>query len=266
MANLSSGEEGSTSNQDDSDFPKIDPNIDQKLQKWSMPKIKTKKVFKIPIFEYKRDYVIEKVEKDVRIQGSCTSFVIMDSNIVTQYQIYYGYLHLGLVQVAVKPLTRLRSDFPILICLRDRRHINFHDSVLAVLETNLQSGPAYFNYFPNYSVSLGDGLAKEFLALNIEVPSDKFVQGTSLISVTYRLCCKVSNSVFGAGAIRQSPVNETVMIQVNAQNASKITKKRLKHDQITFPEEWLQERYSPPPEPQRRVTTLMQGGRIIFQS
>ena len=77
--------------------------------------------------------------------------------------------------------------------------------MLGVLESNLQSVPAYFNYFPNYSVSLGDGLAKEFLALSIKVPSDKFVQGTSLTStVTYRLCYKVSNSVLGVGALRQS--------------------------------------------------------------
>ena len=172
MANLSRGkgilvpnentdEEGSTSYQDVSDSSKID----QMLQERSMPKIKTKKVYKTSIFESKGDYVIETVEKDVRVHGSCMDLVIMDSNIITQHQRYYGFLHLGLIQVAFKPLTRLRLDSPILICLRDIRHKKFHDSLLAVLDSNLQSGPAYFNYFPNYTISLRDAWAKKTFGL-----------------------------------------------------------------------------------------------------
>ena len=83
---------------------------------------------------------------------------------------------------------------------------------------------------------------KKLLALDIKVPSDKFIEGTLPINIMYRFCFKFSNSPFGSRALRQSPINETEIIEANAQNSSKITKKRLKHDQITFPEEWLQER------------------------
>ena len=262
MANLSRGkdvlvpnedisEQGSTSYQDISNSQKID----QKLQTWSIPKIKTKKVYKTSFFESKRDYVIETVEKGIQVKGSCMDLVIMDSDIVYQHQEYYGYLHLGLIQVAVKPLTRLRLDSPILICLRDRRLKKFHDSLLAVLESNLQSGPAYFNYFPNYTISLEDGWADKFLALDIKVPSDKFTEGTLPMSIRYRFCFKVCKMPFGTRALRQSPINETEIIEVNAQDSCKETRKRLKHGQIAFPEEWLQERHSPP-EPQRGFSVI----------
>ena len=62
---------------------------------------------------------------------------------------------MGLVQVAIKPLYRLGLDVPICLLLRDNMLLNFDDSLLAVLQSNLANGPVYFNCYPNYSIDIG---------------------------------------------------------------------------------------------------------------
>ncbi|XP_061366617.1 uncharacterized protein LOC133309804 [Gastrolobium bilobum] len=268
IQNQDTNDESSSSNQDVSNSQEIVSNIEVKLQNWSLPKIKSNQVYKTSIFELKRDYSINTVEKHVEVQYSYESIAIMNSDLVAQHRRNYYYLHFGLIQVAVKPLSRLRLNFPVLICLRDKRHTNFHDSVIAVLESNLQNGPAYFNCYPNYEISLGDPWSARCLDLDIKIPSENFVDRTLPISVTYRFCYKVSNKIFGTKALKQSPVNETVIMEVNAQNSSIITGKRLKHDQITFPEEWLQNRTSPPePRTSRKIGGIIQtqSGQVIIQ-
>ena len=42
----------------------------------------------------------------------------------------FSYLIIGMVQVAIKPLTRKGINASILMCLRDARFKNFKDSIL----------------------------------------------------------------------------------------------------------------------------------------
>ena len=46
-----------------------------------------------------------------------------------------------MVQIALKPLTRLGLDCPIFMALRDNRLIRYKDSLLAMIQTNICSGP-----------------------------------------------------------------------------------------------------------------------------
>ena len=48
----------------------------------------------------------------------------------------YKIIHIGAIQVAVKPLTRLGLYKPICICLRDARHNQFQDSLLGLVQAN----------------------------------------------------------------------------------------------------------------------------------
>ena len=68
----------------------------------------------------------------------------------------FNYIHIGLVQVAIKPLFRLGLDIPVFTCLRDARSINFTDSILSMIDSNLANGPIYFNCFPNFSMNIND--------------------------------------------------------------------------------------------------------------
>ena len=80
----------------------------------------------------------------------------------------HNYLHIGLVQVGVKPLIREGLNCSILMALRDTRRITFDDSLLGTIETSLSCGPVHFDYFPNFTVSLHDPHIMKALTLNIK--------------------------------------------------------------------------------------------------
>ena len=56
----------------------------------------------------------------------------------------HKFLHIGLVQVGVKPLIREGLNNSILMALRDTRHLRFNDSLLGTMESSLSGGPVNF--------------------------------------------------------------------------------------------------------------------------
>ena len=79
----------------------------------------------------------------------------------------FSYLHIGLVQVAVKPLTRKGINASVLMCLRDARFKNFSDSILGMIIASLYDGPIYFDCYPDISLTLDDPNIVKALTLNI---------------------------------------------------------------------------------------------------
>ena len=73
---------------------------------------------------------------------------------IDKYRDKFKFLHIGVVQVAVKPLFRKGLNIPICLMLRDARILNVDDSLLGILESNLAQGPVYFNCYPNFSVEI----------------------------------------------------------------------------------------------------------------
>jgi hypothetical protein len=61
----------------------------------------------------------------------------------------YKYIHVGLVQVGIKPLTKEGLNTSILAIFKDARFQNFQDSLLSSIESSLCSGPISFYCYPN---------------------------------------------------------------------------------------------------------------------
>jgi hypothetical protein len=59
----------------------------------------------------------------------------------------YKFLHIGSVQVAVKPLTRLGIDASVLLCLRDARFLHFKPSILGMIQSSVYADPVHFDFF-----------------------------------------------------------------------------------------------------------------------
>ena len=78
------------------------------------------------------------------------------------------FIHFGLVQVAVKPLTRQVLNTTVLLCLRDGRFKIYKDVLLGIVESSLFQGPIYFNCYPNFDVSLTDETVLQTSKLDIE--------------------------------------------------------------------------------------------------
>ena len=125
----------------------------------------------------------------------------------------HNFLHIGLVQVGVKPLIRESLNSSILMALRDTRHIRFNDSLLGTIETSLSSGPVHFNCFPNFTIHLHDPHVMKAFTLNIKTHDTLMVQGASQIALIYRIYYKCLRTNLNAQALDKRRARETTLIQ-----------------------------------------------------
>ncbi|KAG5579890.1 hypothetical protein H5410_050517 [Solanum commersonii] len=61
------------------------------------------------------------------------------------YKNQYKFLHIGMVQIAFKPLTLKGLPETFLAALRDARNLNFRQSLMGSIESMVAYGPVYFN-------------------------------------------------------------------------------------------------------------------------
>ena len=102
----------------------------------------------MPLF--RKDYKIKISENTHSIGSETETIKLLDLKDLEQIQREkFKILHIGAIQVAAKPLTRLGLDKPICICLRDARHNQFQDSLLGLMQTNTSLAPVYFTCYPN---------------------------------------------------------------------------------------------------------------------
>jgi hypothetical protein len=95
----------------------------------------------------------------------------------------YKFLHIGSVQVVVKPLTRLGINASVLLCLRDARILNFRISILGMIQSSLYAGPIHFNVFPNLSLSLDDVNMLKALTLNVLTSGYNMEEGNRPLTI-----------------------------------------------------------------------------------
>ena len=112
-----------------------------------------------------------KISENTHSIGSETeSIELLDLKDVEQMQREkYKILHIGVIQAAAKPLTRLGLDKLICICLRDARHYQFQDSLLGLMQANTPFGLVYFTCYPNLELDcMNDQSIHEALTVNIQ--------------------------------------------------------------------------------------------------
>ena len=122
-------------------------------------------------------------------------------------------------------------SIPILAILQDTRSKIFNDLVIAILESSIHDGPAYFNCYPNYSMDLRNPPTKRALALNIGTLGTIVDEGTTCLTAIYRVHCKVSITDYSFKALRASLKIETGVLETNLKKSKLITPKRLKHSE-----------------------------------
>ena len=149
-----------------------------------------------------------------------------------------NFLHIGLVQVGVKPLIREGLNYSILMALRDTRHIKFEDSLLGTIQTSLSSGPVHFDCFPNFTVSLHDPHIKKAFTLNIKNSRTLMVPGTKQLALIYRVHYKCIRTNLNVWALNKKPKEETTHIQTTAPGSQIQVARTLKWTKVSFPQDW----------------------------
>ena len=112
-------------NVDDSEIPDF--------SKWTIPRIDTKNVYKISWVEstFHFAYKVRTVEQIFSISKTHEKCCLFSKKNIGEYLASkkFSYLHIGMVQVAIKLLTRKGINASVLMCLHDARFKNFKDSI-----------------------------------------------------------------------------------------------------------------------------------------
>lgn len=111
-----------------------------------------------------------------------------------------------------------------MMCLRDKRHLRFNDSLLSCITPSLSERPVYFNSFPNFSVSLLDPTILKTLTLNIQTSGFEMVLLSSNMVLIYRIFLKAMNTVTPNVNLKNTfikdKMGETIVFQINHMKAN----------------------------------------------
>ena len=103
------------------------------FRNWNIPKVDTKTVYKTSFVESAFYYAykartVEQIFSISKIHEKCCLFSKRNINEFLAAK-KFSYLHIGMVQVVIKPLTRKGINAFVLMCLRDARLPIFDESI-----------------------------------------------------------------------------------------------------------------------------------------
>ena len=166
----------------------IEENEFPSFQKWNIPKVDTKTVYKTSWIEnrFYSTYNVRIVEQTFSISRTHEKCCLFSKRNISDFLAKkFSYLHIGMIQVAVKPFTRKGINAFILMCLRDARFKNFKDSILGMITTSLYDGPVYFTCYPDITLALDDPHIVKALTLNIASSGYHMDEGSKPFALIY---------------------------------------------------------------------------------
>jgi len=205
---------------------------------WVMPRMDIDNLYKIGLFEFKKAYSVKTHEQAISLQNGMQSIGMISPIAIAQHlQAKYRFMHIGLVQVAVKPLLRTGANAPIYLALRDKRLRHYKSSLLALIQTNVCKGPIFFNCYPNFMVDLTCPMTTEALKLDVHIQGDEFLDFKNSV-VVYRVYFRLLSSNLNTRFLNPLPSNsqEIILLQIEDDKPTVFTPKALKWDEITIPD------------------------------
>ena len=233
-------------NVDDSEIPDF--------RKWTIPKIDTKNVYKISCVEntFHSAYKVRIVEQIFFISNTHEKCCLFSKKNIGEYLASkkFSYLHIGMVQVALKLLTWKGINASVLMCLRDARFKNFKDSILVMITASLYDGLVYFNCYLDLILTLDDPNIIKALTLNIASSSYHMEEGSKPFALIYCIYYRLLGTKLNPGAINhREPSGKTMLIKCSTPDAKVQIPKMIQWQDIKLPLEWFLEQESPIAKP-----------------
>ena len=216
-------------------------DFQKSIDDWHIPKIHRDQIYKNSKFNlFKTNFSIKTEERDIQISKPFESIPLLsERSLQKQKEKDFKYIHIGLVQVGFKPLTKEGLNTSILAVLRDIRFINFEDSLLSYVESSLCNGPISFDCYPNLTVSLNDPNILKTLVLQIKTHNYNMLEGSIPVALIFRVHYKVMESAFGSKVLHQSKKGETLLLQTDLSKSNVQIPQPIKWKDITLPKEWI---------------------------
>jgi hypothetical protein len=143
---------------------------DNDLQNWSIPKLDKKEVYKTSWVSsvFQAEHKVKTVERSYALSKDKEECLLFKKKEMKEFRNKgYRFIHLGLIQVGIKPLTRRGINAAVLLRLLDGRFTDHEQARLGMVEANISKGPIHFNVNPDLTLSLDDGAPEKALTLKI---------------------------------------------------------------------------------------------------
>lgn len=242
-------------------------DVKDALDKWTIPTVDPKTIYKIGHFNFFSKTVIKTFEHAPCIQTNDEIIRLININDFVPFIGKFKYIHIGLVQIAFKPLTLLGQDTSIQCTLRDGRCLNWRASLMGAIETSLSHGPVYFDIYPNLSVSMTDANLSDVLELKVLTHNYEYKPGSPHFSVHSRIYLKVLTTL-NPYVRKKTNTGQTVLIETNLYNSQVAVPKLIPWKDITFPEKWhIPDAVPPRPLIQQNIDNVIQteGGNVFLR-
>ncbi|KAG5577379.1 hypothetical protein H5410_057513 [Solanum commersonii] len=169
----------------------IPQNLDL-LNKWTIPKIVIKTIYDYGWFDkISNKQLIKTTEQSLALNSSEQTIRLLTKRDIDVYKNQYKFVHIGMVQIAFKPLTHKGLPETFLAALCDARNLNFRQSLMGSIESTVAYGLVYFNTQPNLQLSLTDSNILDALTLNVKTHGYNYAPGSELICLSYCIYYKL---------------------------------------------------------------------------
>jgi hypothetical protein len=151
----------------------------------------------------------------------------------------FAFIHIGLVQVAIKPLTRQGLNTSVFLGLRDGRFMVYQDALLGMVESSLYNGPIYFDCYPNFVVSLKDKTVSKTLELDVETYGYNMHEGAQPLVIVYRIYYKLMKTTLEPQALMESQKGKTLLLQASTSDSHVKVPTQIEWKDVKLPNRWL---------------------------
>ncbi|KAH9679745.1 hypothetical protein KPL71_026254 [Citrus sinensis] len=228
-------------------------NFDKAIDCWELPKISKEKIYRTKKLDFwKNDYVIKTEERDITLSKPFETINLFSKKSLNKLkEKNFNYIHIGLIQIGIKPLTKEGLDTSILAVLRDGRFISFDDSLLSSIESSLCKGPISFDCYPNITLSLKDKNILKSMILQIKTHNYHMIEGSIPVALIFKISYKAMITAFSTQHKFQSKRDETLLLQTDLSRANTVIPKPIQWKDVNLPEEWILEGAAPPAIPKQ---------------
>ena len=191
-------------------------------QNWNLPLVPQNKIYKKTTFSnlsFLSNYTIKTVERTYSLRQSFETIILLSRKEIDKNIDNFSFIHFGLVQVAVKSLTRQGLNTSVFLGLRESRFKIYQDALLGMVESSLYKSPIYFNCYPNFAVSLTDKTVLQTLELDVETSSYNTYEGAQPLVIVYRIYYKLMKTTLKPQALMESPKGKTLLLQPSTKDS-----------------------------------------------
>ncbi|WMV37066.1 hypothetical protein MTR67_030451, partial [Solanum verrucosum] len=211
----------------------IPQNLDL-LNKLTIPKVDIKTIFDYGWFgKISNKQLIKTTEQSMALNSSEHTIRLLNKCYIDVYKNQHKFLHIGMVQIAFKPLTLKGLPETFLVALRDARNFNFRQSLMGLIESTIAYGPVYFNTQPNLQLSLSDANILDALTLNIKMRGYNYAPGSKMICLSYHIYYKL-HATLNRRCKLYDISYQTILVETNFSRSKVTIRRPIKWEEINF--------------------------------